>query len=199
MTTDFSEKINTIKWIGIITMTIDHVGYYLFPQVIWLRLIGRIAFPCFLYGVILGTKNTSNYPRYILRLLLLGLISMSVTPFRWNVLFLLALFSLSMKYRQYFPLFMLLSLFVEYNIYGFLFGWAIWWLLEKDQPQGIFATIAVQIIHLFSLQTFSLLAVPLFISDRVGRVKFPRMPRYFFYVFYPLHQAMLLWLASTLF
>ena len=32
-------KINAIKWIGIITMTIDHIGYYLYPEVIWLRII----------------------------------------------------------------------------------------------------------------------------------------------------------------
>lgn len=194
MIREYNEKTNTIKWIGIITMLLDHIGYFLFPGVIWLRIIGRIAFPCFLYGIIQGTKNTSNYRNYITRLLLLGVISMPITPNTWNVLFLLALFSLSMKYPKYFFVFLLLSIFVEYSVYGFLFGWVIWWALERDQTQGILVSVLLQIMTLFSIQSLALLAMPLFLTDI--RWKFPRMPKYFFYVFYPLHQAILIWLSQ---
>jgi len=88
-------------------MTIDYIGYYLFPSVIWLDVIGRISFPCFLYGRIEGTKRTSNYPFYIFHL------------------FLLALFLLALKYPKYFIVFLTLSVFVEYSIYGTLFGWTL--------------------------------------------------------------------------
>lgn len=40
-----------LKIVAIITMIIDHVWYYFFPDALWLRLIGRIAFPIFLFLV----------------------------------------------------------------------------------------------------------------------------------------------------
>lgn len=197
MNTQFSDKTNTIKWIGILTMTIDHVGYYLFPNIVWLRIIGRIAFPCFLYGVIEGTERTRNYPRYISQLILLGVLSMPITPNTLNVLFLLALFSLSIKYPKYFLIFLLLSYFVEYSMYGFLFGWALWWMKNKDEQQGIIGSFLVQLLNLSSIQFFSLLALPL-LNIQKG-VKLPRLPKYFFYAFYPLHQLILIWLATSFF
>lgn len=193
MSQSFSDKTNTIKWIGILTMTIDHIGYFLFPGALVFRIIGRIAFPCFLYTIIEGTQRTSNYSRYLFRLVLLGVISMPITPNTWNVLFLLALFSLSMKFPKYFILCLLLSLFVEYSIYGFLFGWALWWMKERNDAQGIGLSAAVQLLGASIIQPFSLLSLPIFLTERGLRL--PRMPRYFFYLFYPLHQAALIGLA----
>lgn len=40
-----------LKVLAIITMIIDHLGYYLFPESVWMRLVGRIAFPIFLFLV----------------------------------------------------------------------------------------------------------------------------------------------------
>lgn len=40
-----------LKVLALITMLIDHIGYYLFPQYDWLRLIWRVAFPVFLFLV----------------------------------------------------------------------------------------------------------------------------------------------------
>lgn len=193
MATNFSHKTNTIKWIGILTMTLDHIGYFLFPNIAWLRIVGRIAFPCFLYGIIEGTERTSNYPRYIAQLLLLGVISMPITPNTFNVLFLLALFSLSMKYPKYFIVFLFLSIFVEYSVYGFLFGWALWWMKNRDATQGIFGSFLVQLLNLSSIQIFSVLSLPLF--KMKDGIKLPRVPKYFFYLFYPVHQLILIWLA----
>lgn len=194
MAKTFSHKTNTIKWLGILTMTIDHLGYFLFPGIIWLRIVGRIAFPCFLYGIIEGTERTSNYPRYIIQLLLLGVISMPITTNTWNVLFLLTLFSLSLKYPKYFIVFFGLSFFVEYSIYGFLFGWALWWMKNRDETEGIVASFLVQLVNLSSIQIFSVLSLPLF--KMKNGIKLPRMPKYFFYLFYPIHQMILIWLAS---
>lgn len=36
-----------LKVIAIITMIIDHIGYYLLPDNLWLRVIGRVAMPIF--------------------------------------------------------------------------------------------------------------------------------------------------------
>lgn len=192
----FDHKLNTIKWIGILTMTIDHIGYFLFPEFLWLRVVGRLAFPCFLYSTIEGTQRTKNYANYISRLLLLGILSMPVTPNTLNVLFLLVLFSLSMKYKRAAPVFFILSIFVEYSVYGMLLGWGIYWLKEKNRNEGIVFSILVQFLGGSVVQLFSLLAFPFFLMKQ--GLKIPRVPRYFFYVFYPLHQLILVLLATHL-
>ena len=189
MSESFDHKLNTIKWVGILTMTIDHIGYFLFPHVLFLRIIGRIAFPCFLYSTLEGTARTSDYPKYISRLVLLGVLSMPITPNTFNVLFLLALFSLSLKYRGFAVVFGLLSVFVEYSIYGFLLGWSIYWLKEKDWKQGVLLSSVVQLLYGITVQAFSLLALPLFVGS--NSLTLPKLPRYFFYIYYPVHQALL--------
>ena len=40
-----------LKILAVVTMVIDHIGYYLFPDILGLRLVGRIAFPIFLFLV----------------------------------------------------------------------------------------------------------------------------------------------------
>lgn len=53
-----------LKLLALATMIVDHVGYFLFPEVIWLRVIGRIAFPLFL---LLVGFNGSYKQRWSLR------------------------------------------------------------------------------------------------------------------------------------
>lgn len=71
---------NELKIIAIITMIVDHIGYYLYftlddQTYIVLRIIGRIAMPIFVYLIIQGYFNTKNLKKYILRLLLLAIIT----------------------------------------------------------------------------------------------------------------------------
>lgn len=40
-----------LKIIAILTMIVDHVGFFFFPEALWMRLIWRIAFPIFLFLV----------------------------------------------------------------------------------------------------------------------------------------------------
>lgn len=40
-----------LKVLAILSMVLDHIGYYLFPEILELRLIGRLAFPIFLFLV----------------------------------------------------------------------------------------------------------------------------------------------------
>lgn len=51
----YGEAVNShdaLKWIAVLCMTADHVGAYLLPEEMWLRVVGRAAFPvfCFLVG-----------------------------------------------------------------------------------------------------------------------------------------------------
>ena len=57
---------NQLKLLAVITMTIDHVGAYLLPEVQWLRIIGRLAFPIYAYMISEGCRHTRSMPRYLL-------------------------------------------------------------------------------------------------------------------------------------
>lgn len=64
-----------LKTVAFITMAIDHIGYVFFPQHMWMRIIGRIAFPIFAYCLATGCLYTKNPKKYALRLLAFSLIS----------------------------------------------------------------------------------------------------------------------------
>lgn len=65
---------NGLKLLAAVTMLIDHTGAILFPQVIWLRIIGRLAFPIYAFMVAQGCKYTRNGLRYFLSMFTLGVI-----------------------------------------------------------------------------------------------------------------------------
>ena len=62
----------TLKLIGIVTMTIDHIGYFLFPEITVLRIIGRIAYPVFAYFIAEGCTYTRHKSRYLFSVLSVG-------------------------------------------------------------------------------------------------------------------------------
>jgi len=69
-----------IKWLAVLLMIVDHIGYYLDflmpePVVIGLRLIGRLSFPIFAYSIALGFLRTKNRTRYFLRMFLFACIT----------------------------------------------------------------------------------------------------------------------------
>lgn len=57
-----------IKLLACVTMLIDHLGAALFPAQIWMRLVGRIAFPIYCYLLAEGVYYTRNPKKYGLRL-----------------------------------------------------------------------------------------------------------------------------------
>ena len=64
-----------IRLIACLCMVIDHAGKMLFPQYPVMRLIGRMAFPLFAYGIAVGAVYTHDPIRYLSRVVLLALIS----------------------------------------------------------------------------------------------------------------------------
>lgn len=68
-----------LKMIAIITMLIDHTAAVLIPQSepihLYMRMIGRIAFPIFCYLIVEGFYHTRNVKKYILRLSAFALLS----------------------------------------------------------------------------------------------------------------------------
>lgn len=64
-----------LRLIAMITMLIDHFGKMCFPDVPEMRLIGRLAFPLFAYGIAVGAVYTKDQKKYLSRIVLLALIS----------------------------------------------------------------------------------------------------------------------------
>ena len=62
-----------LKLLAMAAMLADHIGYLFFPQALWMRCVGRLAFPIFAFQVAEGWYRTCNRRRYFLRLALCGL------------------------------------------------------------------------------------------------------------------------------
>ena len=73
---------NQLKIFAIVCMTLDHIGAALFPQAVWLRVIGRLAFPIFSYGIAEGCRYTRNKRRYFGGVFLCGAVcALALLPF----------------------------------------------------------------------------------------------------------------------
>ena len=64
-----------LKIIALVFMFADHAGKMLFPSIPEMRMIGRIAFPIYVWCMIVGFHYTRSVPKYLLRVLIVGLIS----------------------------------------------------------------------------------------------------------------------------
>ena len=64
-----------LKIIALIFMFCDHAGKMLLPGVLEMRMLGRIAFPLYCWCMVVGFHYTRSVPKYLLRLLAIGLVS----------------------------------------------------------------------------------------------------------------------------
>ena len=67
-----NENTGVIKLIALAFMIVDHVGVVFFPGIREMRLLGRIAFPLYVWCLCVGVEYTRNHWKYALRLLLVG-------------------------------------------------------------------------------------------------------------------------------
>jgi hypothetical protein len=205
-----------LKWIAIITMTMDHIGVVLYPEFEVLRLIGRLSFPLFAYLLILGMEKTRNIRKYFLRLFIFALISQ--VPFflaigvelfvHLNIFFTL---SFGLMFVYYFkknsliafvPLFFSFLLPFDYSIYGIAMIGCMY-ILTRNLKFGAVLLILLNGLFLvpWNNQFLSLAALPLIILHNNGSLattihtdkefKIPIWRKYFFYLYYPLHLAIL--------
>ncbi len=125
-----------LKIIAICTMFIDHMGYTLFPGAMWLRCIGRAAFPIFCFLIVEGCVYTRDRKKYAARLLVFALLS--EIPFNlmnsgavWDI------------YHQN-VLWTLLT--------GALVCWLMDWTLKKRTPSAFVLTGAVMVTAYWLLE-----------------------------------------------
>jgi hypothetical protein len=215
---DFGREL--LKIIAIVTMVTDHVGRVLYPDLLFLQVIGRLSFPLFAYLVVLGVESTKKPGKYMITLLSFAIISQipyylafGIQPFdRLNILFSLFLSAVTIYFYNkrsvlaFVPLLLSIILMTEGSYYVVLT--AVGMKLLKDAPKlGILALVALNLQFLFfpdienQIQILALFAVPLvFLHIKNWLRKEILIPehslayfvrKYFFYVFYPLHLALL--------
>lgn len=77
-----------LKCIAVFSMLTDHIGAYLYSTGVWMRYVGRLAFPIFGFLIVEGFLHTRDVKKYMGRLLVFALIS--EVPYdlaRYNTLF----------------------------------------------------------------------------------------------------------------
>ena len=70
---------NHLKLMAMVTMTVDHAGMLLFPQSLWLRIVGRLAFPIYAYMIAEGCRYTRSMPKYLGSVALMALLCQAVS------------------------------------------------------------------------------------------------------------------------
>jgi hypothetical protein len=215
---DFGREL--LKIIAIVTMVSDHVGKILYPDLLLLQIIGRLSFPFFAYLVVLGVESTKKPRKYMATLFSFAVIAQfpyflafGIQPFdRLNILFSLFLCAVTIYFYNkrsllaLVPLLLSIILMTEGSYYVVLT--AVGMKLLTDKPKiGALALLAPNLQFLFipdlesRIQILSLLTVPLIFLHIKGWLKkeilIPENSlaystrKYFFYVFYPLHLALL--------
>ena len=216
---------SSIKLVGAASMACDHIGMILLPGAVWLRYAGRLSMPLFAFMIAEGLRRTSDRGRYILRIAILGLIcqaAYTAVTGDWRYLNILITYSVASALTltagkamepgagaKSVSVFLLTAAVSAALLVFFDLSYGIWAVMiiavsYFSQDRIVRLAAVTLILAGYSavcaadghwLQFASLLAVPLMaLYDGEKGLK---LPRYFFYVFYPAHLA-LLWLIRFL-
>lgn len=212
---------NQLKLIALITMTVDHIGMLLLPQVTVLRIIGRIAMPLYAYMIAQGCRYTHDRRRYFLRLAGLALVCQIVYYFADHSLYQCILVTFSMSVlciwavdtaRRKGGAFWMLAAAaplvawavcellpvkisgfgVDYGFFGVLLPVILYYFGKK----GIVPGMLLLCLSIGDLQWWALAAVPLMFLYNGQRGS--RSLGWVFYLYYPLHLAVLYGVALLL-
>ena len=69
---------NGLKLLAAAFMLVDHIGVLLFPDILWLRFIGRFSMPLFAFMIAEGCRYTKNKCKHFLLLFGLGVVCQAV-------------------------------------------------------------------------------------------------------------------------
>jgi hypothetical protein len=204
------EQSDALKLVAIISMTVDHVGAILLPQVGWLRIIGRVAFPLFAYQLAAGYLHTRNLSRYALRLAVWGLIAQpvymiafDVHPWTLNIFGTLLLGLLAIwgwDHHRWWAVALALSLAAiqlwlpavgpDYGLYGVMLCLVSFVLFQHREQlvigHGLLHVLAG--IMFWPSQIYALASIPFILWP--PRLHLGRLSR-LFYAYYPAHLALL--------
>ncbi len=216
-----NKKTDFLKLIAAFTMLLDHAALLSIiassNTYIALRIIGRLAFPIFAYYIAVGFTHTHNLKKYVTRLLVCAVVSQIPfalyfkEPFNLNIIFTF-LFAIAVLYflklRWHYTAFalallpvctqILFNISTDYSTYGILTVVAFYIFMQEKTKAGlafIILTVVFSVLTSSYVQLFSILALPIiYLKHPIGI----KMPKYFFYYFYPSH-IMVLYILSILF
>lgn len=207
---------SALKWLAIITMTIDHIGAGILNYshqfsstdlselYTMSRLIGRLAFPIFVFLIVQGYQHTSDLRKYLTRLFLFALISevpfdlmgsnQMVSLNHQNIFFTLSIGVAGLtaiehfeKKKQILPQIgaLVVSVFAaeflntDYGWYGILFILGIGTLRDQKIGQTLFGVT----MGIAQMLVASIAFLPIwFYNGKRGRQN-----KWFFYLYYPVH------------
>lgn len=190
-----------LKVIGIVSMTFDHIGMLLLPQIFWLRIVGRIAFPLFAYHIAIGVKHTRSIFKYALRVLIFAVLAQPIYTLAvgsginvmFDLFFGIVVIGLLGQNKKHYSALAVATAFgwtifnKGYGGYGLVCILAFYYM-DKDVKAASICFVAVSIIAAFFspkyAQGFAVFALPFILFKTNLRVK---MPKYFFYGYYPAH------------
>ncbi|MCI5502324.1 MAG: conjugal transfer protein TraX [Lachnospiraceae bacterium] len=208
---------NFLKIVALITMLCDHLAVVLVsakndPQLYnILRMIGRISFPVICFMITEGFRYTSNRKKYLQRMFIFAVIS--EIPFDlvisnsfidinnqnviWTLLIgLLVLMGIE-KYsgridEQMICIFagsaVAFIMKVDYSFYGILII-AVFYMCRENHYK-MFIIIMILLVLQGRKEAFGILSIP-FIMAYDSDKEEKKLPKYFFYIFYPLHLTVL--------
>lgn len=204
---------NQLKLIAMITMTCDHVGVQIFPQCLWLRILGRLAMPIYAYMIAEGCRHTRDRKKYLQRLLGMGALCQLVYLLAMDSLYMCILitFSLSViliclmdaaeqekttKSQIHLALGVLSVFFVctvlpdllprtDFEIDYGLPGVLLPVLIYGGGTKGLLIGLALTALKYGGVQWLAFLAIPLLLAynGRRGKANIGKL----FYWYYPLH------------
>lgn len=207
------ERNDTIRIMALLAMTIDHIGAFIYPHIILLRIIGRFTMPVFAYAVAIGMIKTKNSEKYLFRLFIFAVISQ--LPFNLagaeglsiiSTIFLTALFFYFIKMKN--PVYYVLSLVpvaltifinMDYGIYFLMLAACVYFFSESRIAAFLIGAIVTIMFSLFyynnPIQLWSLtgLFFALLQDTQISNKLIPKvhLNKYFFYIYYPLHLLMI--------
>lgn len=193
-----------LKVLACYFMLVDHVGVVLFPDNIYLRVIGRIAMPIFCYQIAIGLRKTSNFPLYLKRLFIFALVGQFAYYYTFqyktlNILFAFLIVALLVKLidrkKKLGIVFSVIAfLFLQSHLldYGRLVIYLVMVFYYFDSKKVIALLIALVSVWYMLIgqyvQMYMFLSIPFiyYFNGEKGRDY-----RQLFYWFYPLHMIAL--------
>ena len=216
------QKRYLLKIIILITITVDHIGLFLFPQLAVLRIIGRITFPIVAFQAAEGYKYTKNLKRYYLRLALFA--GISQIPYsiyfglRLNPIFtvLFGLTAIILWHKNTLCKILALALCVagvaipvSYGAYGIFMVFIFDAFSHLPTFRTVMVFLALNYVFYIKpddssgipVQVFSVLALPFIylIPDKEkGDIHIPKIftGRLFYYIYYPAHITLLILISK---
>lgn len=198
-----------LKCIAIVSMALDHTGAVLYPSQIWLRCLGRIAFPIFCFLIVEGFFHTHDVRRYMGRIGVFALISeipynlaFRGVPLEYahqNVFFTLLIgigMMVLLERNREWPVkavILLLAMWLavlirsDYNFRGILLIF-VFYIFHESRWLAVTAGGLWNFLYQGVIQKYGVLSVlplSLYNGERGRKMK------YFFYIFYPAHLLLL--------